>query len=82
MSQANIQKKTKALPLPGQDDVEVKTRGNPRCGILGINPKFGSKFVARYEKTEFYKPEDRNITFLGFAERAKFTIIANFSYLF
>ena len=45
-------------------------------------PKFGTKALARYEKTEFYKPEDRNITFLGFAERAKFTIIANFSYLF
>ena len=28
-------------------------------------PKFGTKVVARYEKTEFYKPEDRNITSLG-----------------
>jgi hypothetical protein len=45
--------------------LRVRTTGLPLGSFPGINPKFGTKVVARYEKTEFYKPKDRNITSLG-----------------
>ena len=77
MSQANSVQVLCLLADNVRDQNDSTAAGHPP-----EYPKFGTKAVARYEKTEFYKPEDRNITFLGFAELAKFTIIANFSYLF